>query len=86
MCIPYCNPPQIWTGTTCVCEDGTPVNSVGHCCPDPLFMDPETGICGCELENMERLCRSRNPDADCDDTCVCVNGVTFNGFMYHDPY
>jgi len=58
----------MWTGTTCVCEDGTFPNSVGECCPETEYANAQ-GICGCELENMERVCRSRNPDTDCDDRC-----------------
>jgi len=43
-------------------------------------MDFATGICGCPLENTERLCRSRN---DCDDTCVCVDNVEPNNIDGH---
>lgn len=81
VCLPLCLPPQVWvpsvpgsdTAGECVCEDGTAVNNLGYCCPgNDEIVDPLTNICSCDHDNMERVCRSRNPDTDCIDECQCI--------------
>jgi len=55
-------------------------NDMGYCCPGNFMSNELTGICGCEHENEERLCRSRNPDTECSDECVCVSPYTRNSW------
>jgi len=98
VCLPKCLPPQIWVPSTpgsgvaghCICEDNTPINNLGFCCPgNDEILDNSTNICSCDHDNMERVCRSRNPDEDCNDECQCIEGWSKNNWGHccdHEAY